>query len=205
MKRIIKTKPSFLLLGLIVFASFDASSQAFRMVSRSDTTNQVGLVNNSDIKLTVLLSLQFDVSGNVARMNPHSSFPSDFVVPNDGVYHFDANLNFVFREGVDDLGLPVNSKLFFMRWYLKLVNGNKVIEQTVLTNPQSGSSNNFSLSLSTTVYLLKGDRISVRYLGEGRTGKVVYPTFISFSGFKVLDVTLPVPPEISPIPKVPSD
>jgi len=138
----------------------------------------IRLVTNEQTKsLLLLLQPEFDIGGCIKSQK--------FVATHDGVYHFDAKVNLLYS---------IEDRTKFFRWYLQLMNGNKIIEEIVLTGPsysytaQHEPSPQHTLALNTTVFLRKGDVVSLWYRSDADPGAYAEATFICFSGFKVTGI-----------------
>ena len=87
---------------------------AFRM------TNTLGLVIKTDNPASgpqLFRQVDYDAGSNIENWR--------YVAPIDGIYHFDARFNFYYQ---------LESILKHERWYMELLNGTNVIDETVLSN-----------------------------------------------------------------------
>lgn len=166
------------------------SAIAFRMTSFLFGDKEgISLVTDPQTKSLLISSLhpEFDLDGCIKNQK--------FVATHDGIYHFDARVNFFY---------PLEDRLKFFRWYLKLMSGNKVIEETVLTGPDYSldasathvPSPQHSLTVNTNVLLRKGDVVSLWFTAHADPGAYVTASFISFSGFKVANIPAWTRPDI---------
>lgn len=143
---------------------------AFRLVPFSG----LSLAANTATPLNLTVK-EFDL-GNNTRGN-------SFVVPENGVYHFDVRLNFS----------PIlTDNANYLRFHLILQKGNgSEIERSSLMNPGTQNTPFYTLSISTTIALNAGEAISASYLGDANPGTPgLNVTAVSFSGFKVSDLEL---------------
>lgn len=113
---------------------------------------------------------EFDLGGNVTGNN--------FKAFEAGVYHFDASLSV-------NCNMEENINIHRLHLYM-FRNGGLIGMQTIM-NPKQSVSTEFTLSVSTTVMLQKGDVISLSYEVDTDAGHDSMTRSIdgSFSGFKV--------------------
>ena len=181
--------------GMTACTFFDAASQSFRL-TMSNEPGRAGLEQNVNMRLP--LAVEFDQGGNIIFRS--------FIAPKNAIYHFDAQLNFSYPLADDSMTVEeddttshvVETKYKFYRWYLNLYKGAEIIESSVLTNNNNNSTAwpKHSLAISTTIFLQKGEAVSIGFNFEADPGEYVTPDFISFSGFKVQDI----PIKIMPVP-----
>lgn len=120
----------------------------------------------TDLNLTVK---EFDLGKNTSG--------SSFIVPENGIYHFDVNLNFTF---------PFSDRENFVHFFLMLTRNGSLLEKSMLTNTMEELTPFHTLMISTTIMLNKGDVIRTSYSAFAKEGE--HPVTVmtaSFSGFKV--------------------
>ena len=120
----------------------------------------------TDITVTIK---EFDLGNNTSG--------SSFIVPENGVYHFDVRMNITF---------PISEYQDYNRFYLMLNKNGSVMEKTILMNPQTAISPFHTLMISTTHMLMKGDVITTSYNADANPGdRYVSASEVSFSGFRI--------------------
>ena len=113
---------------------------------------------------------EFDLGGNVTGNN--------FKAFEAGVYHFDASLS---------VNCNMEENVNIHRLHLYMFRNGGLIDMHSIMNPKQSVSTEFTLSVSTTVMLQKGDVISLSYEVDTDAGHDSMTRSIdgSFSGFKV--------------------
>ncbi|MDQ6757527.1 MAG: hypothetical protein M3004_11390 [Bacteroidota bacterium] len=140
---------------------------AFRLLAFSG----LSLSSSNSTVLNVSVK-EFDVSNNTRG--------NTFLVPENGIYHFDVRLNFSF--GITDY-------TNFLRFHLYLLKGSETIEKSTLMNAQTAFTPEHTLMISTTVMLMKGDVISASFSTDANPNtSAINGNSASFSGFKVSDL-----------------
>lgn len=176
---------SFIILAITPFIGF---SQVFRLVFANEYILGTRVSYTSSERERISLFTEIDHGRNIQG--------NTFIVPKNGIYHFDVSMNFTWpivgdHFGPDPTGDPTRpSNGDWARWSIYLYNGDKVIKSASLTSSKSEITPEQTLALSTLVQLYKGDQISMGYGHDAAPNKVVYPTSIEFSGFKVADLLL---------------
>ena len=134
----------------------------------SPFTSPLTLPSNTTTDLTLGVK-EFDLGNNISG--------SSFVVPENGIYHFDVRMT---------ISYPITDYGEFERFYLMLKKNGASVETTIVMNPQTPKTPFHTLAISTTLMLMKGDMISVSFNADANSSdKNLWGSDISFSGFKV--------------------
>jgi hypothetical protein len=139
---------------------------AFRIHMQNQTVFFTSLKPNS-IDMPVK---EFDLGGNIAGNN--------FKTADAGVYHFDASLS---------INYNLEENNIINRFHLYMYKNGVLIGMCTVMNPKTDVTAEFTMSVSTTAMLQKGDVVSLSYEVDGNAGHDSMTRGIdaSFSGFKV--------------------
>jgi hypothetical protein len=113
---------------------------------------------------------EFDLGGNISGNN--------FKAMEAGVYHFDASLS---------INYNIEENNIINRFHLYMYRNGGLIGMCSVMNPKTSVTAEYTLSVSTTVMLQKGEVVSLSYEVEGNAGHDSMTRGIdaSFSGFKL--------------------
>jgi hypothetical protein len=152
---------------------FDGKVVAFRLQSSGKPVTLPVNAHSVNGQMLYLDVKEFDLGNDVTE--------SVFTAPEEGIYHLDVRLNLTYAD---------SDKTAFDRFILLLHKNWQPVEKTELVNPAAGKNTAYTMAISTTLMLKKGDAVAVYFRADARSGnKELMATAISFSGFKVSTIS----------------